>query len=132
VSQENVELIRRSAEAFSARDLDSYISEFIAPDVEWHTAAEDPDAATHHGQEEFRRYVERWKDSFEDLQAELVECLDTDDDRVFTWVRWTGRGRTSAVGADWHLAIVYTVEDRQIIGGQEYFDRREALESVGL
>jgi ketosteroid isomerase-like protein len=132
MSQQNVDIIRRSAAVFREGDLDRYVSEFIAPDVEWRTAAEDPDAAIYRSDSEFRGYVDRWMDSFEDLQADLEEWIDVDETRVFTWVRWTGRGRTSGVDADWHLAIVYTLSGGRITRAQEYFDRDEALRSVGL
>ena len=132
MSQENVEFIRRSVEVFGTGDLDRYIAEFCAPDIEWRTAAEDPDAAIHRGRAAFKEYVERWTDSFDGLRAEVEEYIDGNDDRVLTWVRWTGRGRASGVDADWHLAIVYTVGEAQILKGEEYFDRAEALEAVGL
>lgn len=46
--------------------------------------------------------------------------------------RSTGRGRFSGVDADWQLAIVYTIRDGRILRGEDYFDRAEALEAVGL
>lgn len=55
VMSQNVEVLRRGAEMFNAGDLDRYISEFIAPEIEWSTSVEDPDAATHRGREAFRR-----------------------------------------------------------------------------
>ena len=132
MSQQNVEIVRRSVDVFAAGDLDRYCSEFFDPDVEWCTAAEDPDAATHQGREAFRRYIERWIESFDGLSADAEEYLDAGDDRVFVWFRWTGRGRESGVHADWHLAIVYTMRDGRVVRGDEYFDRTEALETVGL
>jgi ketosteroid isomerase-like protein len=129
---DNVELVRRAVEVFVAGDLDRYFEEFVAPDVVWHTSAEDPDAATHEGREAFRRYIGRWMDSFEDLAGEVEEWLDAGDNRVFAWTRWTGHGRASGLDADWHLAIVYTVRDGRISGGEEYFDRDEGLEAAGL
>lgn len=58
--------------------------------------------------------------------------MDAGHDRVFAWARWTGRGRTSGVDADWHLAIIYTMRDGRIIRGEEYFDRAEAVKAAGL
>jgi uncharacterized protein len=132
MSQENVNIVRRGFEVFNAGDLDRLVSEFFAPEVEYRTSAEDPDAATHRGQPAYRRYVEQWMDSFDGLRADVDECIDVGDDRVFTWVHWTGRGRTSGADADWHLAIIYTMKDPRIVSGEEYFDRAEALEAVGL
>jgi ketosteroid isomerase-like protein len=132
MSQANVEIIRRFAEVFETGDLERTASEFFDPEIEWRTAAEDPDAATYRGPEAFKRYVERWWESFEGLHAEVEEFIDAGDDRVIAWVRWTGRGRASGVDADWHLAIIYTVRDGRIALAEEYFDRDEALEAVGV
>jgi ketosteroid isomerase-like protein len=91
-----------------------------------------PDAATHRGQEAFKAYVEQWMDSFDGLRARVEEFIDVGDDRVWTWVRWTGRGRTSGVESEWHLAVIYTLRHGRVVRGDEYFDRAEALEAVGL
>ena len=131
MSQENVEIVRRGAEVFNA-DLDRWVSEFFAPDIEWRTAAEDPDAAVHRGREAFRRYLQQWMDSFDGLHADVEEYIDSGDEQVFTWVRWTGRGRASGVDADWHLAVIYTLRDGRVVRGEEYFHRADALEAVGL
>jgi ketosteroid isomerase-like protein len=132
MSQENVEILRRFAEVFETGDLERIVSEFFDPEIEWRTSAEDPDAATHRGPEAYKRYVEQWWESFEGLHAEVEEYIDAGDDRVFTWVRWTGRGRASGVDADWHLAIIYTMRDGKVALAEEYFDRDEALEAAGL
>jgi ketosteroid isomerase-like protein len=54
------------------------------------------------------------------------------DDRVFTWSRFTGRGRTSGAPADWYLAVNFTIRDGKVVRADEYFDRNEALEAAGL
>jgi ketosteroid isomerase-like protein len=133
MSQENVEIIRRAAEVFDTGDLERWVSEFFHPDIEWRTSVEDPDAATHRGPEALKRYVEQWTvESFEGLRAEIEEYIYAGDDRVFTWVHWTGRGRSSGVEADWYLAVIYTLRDGKVERAEEYFDRGEALEAVGL
>jgi ketosteroid isomerase-like protein len=132
VSQENVEIVRRLREALNARDLDRYYSEFFDPEVEWQTSAEDPDAATHRGRQAYKRYVQQWIESFDGLHADVEEYIDVGDDRVFTWSRFTGRGRISEAPADWFLAIIMTIRDSKVVRGEEYFDRAEALEAAGL
>jgi ketosteroid isomerase-like protein len=131
MSQENVEIIRGAVEAFDAGDLDRWLS-FFDPEIEWRTSAEDPDAATHRGHEALRRYVEQWQDSFEGLRADVEEYTDVGDDRVFIWARWIGRGRASGLDAEWWLAIIYALRNGKCVRAEEYFDRVEALEAVGL
>ncbi len=79
-----------------------------------------------------RRYYEQWLESFIGLHADVEEYLEAADGRVFTWVHWTGRGRGSGIEAEWGLAIVYTLRDGKVFLAEEYFDRSEALEAVGL
>jgi uncharacterized protein len=131
MSQENVEVVRRGFETFNARDLDRHV-EFFDPEVEWQTSAEDPDAATHRGLQAYKRYLEQWLESFDGLHADVEESIDVGGDRVFTWNRYTGRGRESGVPADWYLAIIFTIRDGKIVRAAEYFDRNEALEAAGL
>jgi len=132
MSQENVEIIRRAYDALERGDLDLLASEFYDPQIEWQTSREDPDAATHRGREAVRRYYDQWLDSFEGLHADVEEYIDAGKDRVFTWVRWTGRGRGSGIDAEWWLAIVYTLRAGRILKAEEYFDRGEALQTLGL
>jgi ketosteroid isomerase-like protein len=132
MSEENVEVVRRGVEALNARDLDRHYSEFFDLEVEWQTSREDPDASTHRGLPAYKRYLEQWIESFDGLQADVEEYIDVGDDRVFTWIRYTGRGRASGALADWHLAIVFTIRDSKVVRGEEYFDRSQALEAAGL
>jgi ketosteroid isomerase-like protein len=132
MSRENVEIVRRLTEALNSRDLDRYYVEFFDPDVEWKTSVEDPDAAIHRGMQAYKRYLEEWIESFDGLHADVEEYIDVGDDRVCTWSRFTGVGRTSGAAADWYLAIIFTFRDGKVLRGEEYFDRAEALEAVGL
>jgi ketosteroid isomerase-like protein len=131
MSQENVNIVRRLTEALNARDLDRYYAEFFDPEIEWQTSAEDPDAAIHRGVQAYKGYLEQWIESFDGLHADVDEYIDVGDDRVFTWSRFTGLGRTSGALADWHLAIIFTMRDGKVVRGEEYFDRSEALETLG-
>jgi ketosteroid isomerase-like protein len=131
MSQENVEIVWPGFEALNARDLDRHYDVFD-PEVEWQTSREDPDAATHRGLQAYKRYLEQWLESFDGMHVDVEECIDVGDDRVFTWCRYTGRGRASGAPADWYLAIIFTIRDGKIVRGEEYFDRDEALEAAGL
>jgi ketosteroid isomerase-like protein len=132
MSQRNVEVVSRLVEALNARDLDTYYVEFFDPEVEYQTSREDPDAATHRGRQAYKRYVEEWLESFDGLHIDVEEYIDVDDDRVFTWSRFTGRGRASGAPADWYLAVIFTLRDGKVVRAEEYFDRDEALEAAGL
>jgi len=135
MSQENVERVRRGFDALNAaeaEDLDVWILECLDSEIEWRTSREDPDAATHCGHKAVRRYADQWLDSFVGLHADVVEFIHAGGGRLFAWTRWTGRGRGSGIHAEWWLALVYTFRDGKVLRVEEYFDRAEALEAVGL
>src|SRR5919202_4542914 len=115
----NVEVVRRLTEALNARDLDRYYVEFFDPEVEWRTSVEDPDAAIYRGLQAYKRYLEQWIESFDGMRIDIEECIDVGDDRVFTWSRFTGRGRTSAAPAAWYLAVILTIRDGKVVLGEE-------------
>ena len=127
MSQENVEIVRRAAEVFST-DLDLYVSEFLAPEVEWHTAAEAPTPlrTAGGGVQGLRRAMDG---QLRRAACRVEEFIDVGDDRVWTWVRWSGRGHTSGVESEWHLAVIYTLRHGRVVRAHEYFDRAEALRS---
>jgi len=132
MSQENVEVVRMGATVFNEGDVERWLADFIHPEIVWRTSVEDPDAATHYGLDALRRYVTQWQESFEGLTGDIEECINVGDERVFTWVHWTGRGTTSRLNAEWWLAINYTMRDAKVVRAEEFFDRNEALKAVGL
>jgi ketosteroid isomerase-like protein len=130
MSQENVDAARGMWDAFNRRDLDAWLEGFD-PEVEWHTAREDPDAGVHHGRSGVKRYAEQWLDAYDDLRVEPLEIVDAGDE-VLVWIRVTGHGGASGVGVDMEQAQVLTFRDGRVAVGREYFDRAEAFEVAGL
>src|SRR5262245_28124263 len=65
MSRANVELVRRSFEAFARGDFHAAFSTFDTS-IEWRTAADEPDQRTYKGIEELREFVrtlaEPWSD----------------------------------------------------------------------
>ena len=130
MSKENVDELRRMWDAFNRRDLDSWLDGFD-PEVEWHTAREDPDAGVHHGRPGVMRYAEQWLDAYGDLRVEPLEIIDADD-RVLAWIRVTGRGGASGADVNMEQAQVLTFREGRVAVAYEYFDRAEALAAAGL
>jgi ketosteroid isomerase-like protein len=132
MSQENVEILRKAAESFADRGLDSYF-EFLHPDAHWRAmegAIDDTGELS--GREAIRRYVQDWIDTFDDFSIEPVELLDLGGDRVLSVQRLTGRAKLSGLETELRYAVVYTVRDGLIVDGREYVDREHALRAAGV
>jgi ketosteroid isomerase-like protein len=129
MSRENVELVRRQHEHFSRYG--EVLSDIYDSDAEWVAAREDPDSATHRGLEAIRRYFAQWTGTFESVDLRAEELIDAGE-KVFAWIRFSGHGTTSGIPAELEQAQVWTFQDGKVLRVEEFFDRGEALEAVGL
>jgi ketosteroid isomerase-like protein len=132
MSRENVDIVRNSLKAFADGGLED-AAEFWHPDINWRAmeGAVD-DVGEIRGTEAMRRYAHDWLDTFDDVALVPEELLDLGDDRVVAVQHLTGRARLSGVETELRYAVVYTLHDDKIVRGQEYGDRQEAIEAVGL
>jgi ketosteroid isomerase-like protein len=132
MSQENVEVVRRSFQAFAEGGLDA-MAEFWDPDIEWRAAeGAIDDVGEMHGPEAVRRYMQDWFDMFDDLTVVAEELVDAGDDRVVAVQRVTGRAKVSGIETEIRFSVVYTLRDGKIVQGREYMDKEQALEAAGL
>jgi ketosteroid isomerase-like protein len=132
MSQENVEIVRRSWTAFADGGLDA-MQEFWSEDIDWRAmeGAVD-DVGEICGKEAMRRYLQDWLDTFEGVTTVPTELIDAGDDRVVAVLYVTARARLSGIATELRYAVVYTLRDGIIVRGREYADRAEALQAVGL
>jgi ketosteroid isomerase-like protein len=132
MSRENVEVVRRSWEAFNRGGLDA-IAEFWHPDIEWRAAeGEVDDVGVLRGRATMRRYYADWLEMFDEWHAEVEEIVFDGDDRVVAVVRTSARGRASGAPSEGRYAVVYTIRGGQIVSGREYVTPEQALEAVQL
>jgi ketosteroid isomerase-like protein len=107
----NVGVLRRLEALFNRRALDEYF-DLMDPDVEWRVSDEDPDATVHRGHAAVRSYVEGRIGSFADLRLSMKV---TEDDRVHTHIRMSGRGTGSGVPLEEWFAFDWWLRDGRVI-----------------
>ena len=122
--------MKRSYAAFRRGDIEGWL-ETLDSDIEWQAAREDPDAALHRGHDGVLGYLGQWTEAYDGLQVEPREFIDGGD-RILVWVHITGRGRASGLDLDMQQAQIATVRGGKIVRTDEYFDRAEALASMGI
>ena len=101
------------------------------PDGVYVNSADDPDPGVHRGIDAVRAQFQRWVDAYPDLRVEPLE-FQTNGERLFAWVRFSGHGAASGVPIEMELAQVWTVEGGKIRRCDEYGDRAQGLEAAGL
>jgi ketosteroid isomerase-like protein len=122
MSQENVEIVN----TFLNVDVDEALT-YVDPGVFWNPIEELPTQ----GLEAMRAALEHWRGEWDDYKVMPEEFVDVGD-QVVAMVRLRGRGRGSGVEIDARFYDVYTLRDGKIVRMDQFTERSEALQAVGL
>lgn len=148
MSDENVETVKRVAEAWNRDDLDAFI-ELLDPDVEWHPAvvpsgrgresASSGLVSLWIGGAEVRRGHAGVRKGWEGYSGEEVESLEVrlDDIRdlgasVLALGEMKITGRTSQLEHTSEIALLSTFRYGKIVGARDFMSHAEGLEAAGL
>jgi ketosteroid isomerase-like protein len=130
MSEENVEIVRRSNAYYSEGDMDAGMR-LLHSDVEWAIAREHPDSRTLVGREAILEYQREWQQTVPGLRMSLDRLLDAGDS-VLAIGAVRGTGVESGAEVEVPIALVYAFRDGLIARVEEYLDPDEALQVVGL
>jgi ketosteroid isomerase-like protein len=126
MSQENVELVRRSFEAWLRGDLEEALAG-VAPDIVYKPAQEE----AVQGLDAARASWDRWQASWQEDQVTLEETIDAGV-HVIQVILFRGRGRGSGIEVEGRFFQVLTIKDGKAVRWEEFSNRAEALKAVGL
>jgi ketosteroid isomerase-like protein len=131
MSQENVDTVRRSLDAYEAGDIEGMLS-FMDPDGEIYSAIiGGAEGKVYRGHAGFRSWFAETQVAFEALSTELTEFRDLGD-RVLGFGRVRAKGRESGVELDSATGWLFTLRDGKIVRAEGYLDPAKALEAAGL
>jgi ketosteroid isomerase-like protein len=126
MSQENVEVVRASMDAFLAGEFERALT-YYSEEVVFQPLVGGP----YHGRPGVAQQMLTWVDEFNDYWFEAEELIDAGDQVVLLW-RDGGEGKSSGVRVEQEAATIFSIEDGCISQARVYVDRAEALEAVGL
>ena len=129
MSQENVDLVRRSLDHFNATG--ELLWDVIDPDVEWVIDPMGLLGGTYRGHEGVKMFLARLGESFDQLGLEIDDLIDAGDSVVAVG-RTRMHGRGSGVTAEQPIGWVLRVRESRIVRNQVYFRPAEAREAAGL
>jgi ketosteroid isomerase-like protein len=128
MSQENVEIVRRSFEAQGT----SAFFDFLDPHVVWINHAFTPEIRTYLGHEGVLEWFTAWRAQFRELRYEAAEVLDAGGDQVLVVTRVSATGVASGIPVESEFSTLFTLMNGKIVRAQGFQTRREALEAAGL
>ena len=127
MSQENVEIIRRGYEHWTAT------GELLAPtDLVWDVSNLGwPDQQVYQGREGADQFNAEWADAWDDWELEVEDYVDAGD-RVVVIINQRGRSKGTGIPVEMRFAQMWTLRDGRATRMQMYASVDEALEAVGL
>ena len=127
MSQENVEIVRRSYEHFGAT------GEVRAhPDLVWDVSNLGwPDQQIYLGREGADQFNTEWAGAWDDWEMEVEDYVDAGE-RVVVILTQRGRSKATGIPVEMRFAQVWTLRDGQGIRMELYASVEEALEAVGV
>ncbi len=130
MSEENVEIVRRSYEAFMQGDPEAALSAY-SPDTEWDDTRFRPEGKVHRGRDEVAKLVRTWVGTWSDYSIRLERVIDAGNRVVVMWEE-RGTGKGSGLEVNTQVGVVITVDGGQITRSVVYSDPADALEAAGL
>jgi ketosteroid isomerase-like protein len=131
MSQENVDVIRRTVEAFNSEGPEAAGRRFFADDVEFHDPPDSPSPRVARGREEVRKQFTAFNETWEKHTTEPQEIRAVGADKVLlvSVEHFTGRDDIELQAPS---ASVFTVRDGKVICWEAFWDKGSALEAAGL
>lgn len=130
---DNIILVERIYESFSARDYEAVMSNF-AEDFVWHAADNSPlaDQSPYHGVPAIRTGVfERITGGFEKLVVAPDEIFEADGGRVVVLGYYHGKFRGAESEFKTQVAHIWTVRESQAVKFQQYLDTLKVARDSG-
>jgi ketosteroid isomerase-like protein len=137
MSQENVELARRSFELFQqglskgdpAAPFDAGVN---APDLEWVMPPNSPGFHdVYRGRAGFLEFMRTWTEDFE-WEIELEQMVDAGNDKAVGVFRQRAIGKGSGVPVELRMGLLYEFRDGRIARMTNFLDPADAFEAAGL
>jgi ketosteroid isomerase-like protein len=137
VSEENVEIVRRLAEAVQRgveHDDPGIIFDtgLLAGDAEWVLPVPFEGKSVWKGRREYVDFIRAWTGEFEDYSIQFEPLIDAGDDRVVAIYRQRATGKGSGVPVEWHGGMVIELRDGRAVRATNYFEPAAAIEAAGL
>jgi len=132
MSQENVEIVRRSTDAYNRRDLDGILANW-APDavLDW-SNSRGLDAGVYRGQGEIRAFIERFLAAWDEVRIEIVDGPAEVEDGLLIAENVTHMRGRDGIELQARSAWLVTIRDGEQTSLTLYQTKQEAREAAGL
>lgn len=132
MSQDNVETLRQTVEAFNRGAWDDARLHFDTGAGKWPPVEPGSEGSSYFDYEAVQSYLQSWTDSFDNFRLEIVELVDAGD-QIFVVVQVSGQGKQSGEDTKSPMhALVAQFEEGKILGLTMFMSRDAALQAAGI
>jgi ketosteroid isomerase-like protein len=130
MSQENVEVVRRTLDAFNRDGVEATL-QYLDPEVEWLAPPEWLEQPVYHGHDGIRKVASTWTETFREYRLDADEFIDVGD-QVVALVYQRGLIEGSEDPVEQRIGYVWTVRGGKGVRVQVHFSWEAALRDAGL
>jgi ketosteroid isomerase-like protein len=132
MSEENVEVMRRAAEAMISGDAATAL-DALDPEIEWHaTVGGIDEGRVYRGPDEVAKAFADYFETWERIELRADEFLEAGGEEVVVLWHEVAKGRESGAVVETDTGTVNTIRDGKIVRVRSYMERAEALRVAGL
>ena len=129
MSQENVEVARKTFEAWNAGDIER-LRQLYDPDIIARAPPDWPEPGPFVGRDAVVEQFAQMRETFARDSLDPVSDFLATGNHVIVRIDWRGIGRGPQ--SDMEMTVAYTVRKGRVFGLEFFWDHNEALEAVGL
>ena len=130
MSQEDVEIVRRSLDAFDREGIEGSLA-YLDPQIEWLGPPEWLEQNLYEGHAGMRSLASFWRDNFDDFRLDIEQLIDLGDE-VLVLLYQRGIIKGSATPIEQPIGYQARLDAGKIVRVQVYFSWEAALAAVGL
>jgi ketosteroid isomerase-like protein len=130
MSQKNVEVVRRTLDAFNRQGVEAALA-YFDPEIEWRGPPEWLEAGVYKGHDGIREIASIWTQNFDEFRLDLDKAIDAGD-RVVALVYQRGRIKRSGDLIEQQIGYDWEVRAGKGVRVQVYFSWEQVLEAAGL
>jgi uncharacterized protein len=132
MSEQNVAIVRRAFDAYSAGDIDTVLG-LCAEDIVVAQASELPGVPPlQHGHDGVLEAFGIWPEQWDDFEIEIQGILADPGDYVVVATRQSGRGKQSGVEVQADFTFVFTIAHGKVSEWRIFVHESQALAAAGV
>jgi ketosteroid isomerase-like protein len=131
MSREDIELVRRSTDAYNRRDLDGFLESWAPGAVLDWSKSRGFEAGVYRGHGEIRAFMQRFFAAFEEVRIEIDDPIEVEDGLVAVENVTFLRGR-DGIEVQARSAWLITIRDGEQTSLTLYQTKQDALEAAGV